>query len=107
MCTLPIARNSRVQIFFGEMAKLEDIWTGDGRGPCGMYIDTRASQMCYIGELSSAWWCQNAKELWDICNQPGCGPRISLYSLDGTLSSDAARQRAGRRAQPDDCPTRK
>jgi DNA-binding beta-propeller fold protein YncE len=77
--------NSRVQIFSAN-GKLEDIWTGMAR-PCGMYIDTRASQMCYIGELSSAWWCQNAKELWDICNQPGCGPRISLYSLDGKLQA--------------------
>jgi DNA-binding beta-propeller fold protein YncE len=77
--------NSRVQIFSAN-GKLEDIWSGMAR-PCGMYIDTRASQMCYIGELSSAWWCQNAKELWDICNQPGCGPRISLYSLDGDLQA--------------------
>jgi DNA-binding beta-propeller fold protein YncE len=77
--------NQRVQIF-SSSGKLEDIWTGMAR-PCGMYIDTRGSQMCYIGELSSAWWCQNIKELWDICNQPGCGPRISLYSLDGQIQA--------------------
>lgn len=77
--------NSRVQVFTAN-GKLEDIWTGMAR-PCGMYIDTRGSQMCYIGELSSAWWCQNAKDLWEICNQPGCGPRISLYSLDGELQA--------------------
>jgi len=77
--------NSRVQVFTAN-GKLEDIWTGMAR-PCGMYIDTRGSQTCYIGELSSAWWCQNAKDLWEICNQPGCGPRISLYSLDGELQA--------------------
>jgi hypothetical protein len=77
--------NQRVQIFSAN-GRLEDIWTGMAR-PCGMYIDTRGSQMCYIGELSSAWWCQNIKELWDICNQPGCGPRVSLYSLDGKLQA--------------------
>jgi DNA-binding beta-propeller fold protein YncE len=35
--------NSRVQIFSAN-GKLEDIWTGMAR-PCGLYIDTRASQM--------------------------------------------------------------
>jgi hypothetical protein len=50
-----------------------------------MYIDAAGSQMCYIGELSSAWWCQAARDLWEICNQPGCGPRVSIYSLDGAL----------------------
>jgi len=53
--------------------------------PCAMYIDTGNSQQCYIGELSSAWWAQSLKELWEICNQPGCGPRLSIYSLDGVL----------------------
>jgi len=53
-----------------------------------MYIDTHGSQACYIGELSSAWWCQNIKELWEICNQPACGPRISIYTLDGTLKAN-------------------
>ena len=77
--------NQRVQIF-SSSGKLEEIWTGMAR-PCGMYIDTRGSQMCYVGELSTAWWCQNIKELWDICNQPGCGPRISLYSLDGKIQA--------------------
>ncbi len=75
--------NQRVQVFTPH-GKLEDIWTSMAR-PCGMYIDTRGAQTCYIGELSSAWWCQNAKDLWEICNQPGCGPRISIYTLEGDL----------------------
>ena len=75
--------NQRVQVFTSG-GKLEHIWTGMAR-PCAMYIDTENAQLCYIGELSSAWWAQSLKELWEICNQPGCGPRISIYSLDGVL----------------------
>jgi hypothetical protein len=50
-----------------------------------MYIDSSRSQLCYIGELSTAWWSQNVSELWELQNQPGCGPRVSIYSLDGAL----------------------
>lgn len=75
--------NMRVQVFTPN-GKLEDIWTGMAR-PCGMYIDTRGSQMAYVGELSGAWWAQVSYKLWEIANKPGLGPRISLYSLDGTL----------------------
>ncbi|HJU29441.1 MAG TPA: peptidyl-alpha-hydroxyglycine alpha-amidating lyase family protein [Candidatus Binataceae bacterium] len=75
--------NQRVQAFTPN-GRLEHVWTGMAR-PCGMYIDTAGSQLCYIGELSSAWWCQGARDLWEICNQPGCGPRLSIYSLDGEL----------------------
>jgi hypothetical protein len=75
--------NQRVQVFTPN-GKLEDIWTNMAR-PCGMYIDTSHSQLCYIGELSTSWWCQIAPELWEIQNQPGYGPRVSIYSLDGTL----------------------
>lgn len=75
--------NMRVQVFTPN-GKLEDIWTGMAR-PCGMYIDTRDSQMAYIGELSAAWWAQVSYKLWDMVNKPAAGPRISLYSLDGTL----------------------
>ena len=75
--------NQRVQVFTPN-GRLEHVWAGMAR-PCGMYIDTAGSQLCYIGELSSAWWCQAARDLWEICNQPGCGPRVSIYSLDGEL----------------------
>ena len=75
--------NQRVQVFTPG-GKLEHVWTGMAR-PCAMYIDTASSQQCYIGELSSAWWAQSLKELWEMCNQPGCGPRISIYSLGGEL----------------------
>ena len=75
--------NQRVQVFTPN-GKLEDIWTDMGR-PYGMYIDTGQSQLCYIGELSTSWWCQIAPALWEIQNQPGYGPRVSVYSLDGTL----------------------
>jgi len=75
--------NQRVQVFTPN-GKLEDIWTNMAR-PCGMYIDHNDSQLCYIGELSTSWWCQLAPELWEIQNQPGYGPRVSIYSLDGTL----------------------
>jgi hypothetical protein len=75
--------NQRVQVFTAD-GKLEAIWTGMAR-PCAMYLDPTGSQLCYIGELSSAWWAQGNAELWEICNQPAYGPRISVYSLDGRL----------------------
>jgi NHL repeat len=74
--------NLRVQVFTPE-GELEAIWTGMAR-PCAMCLDTSGSQLCYIGELSSAWWAQNNAALWEMCNHPGHGPRISIYSLDGT-----------------------
>lgn len=75
--------NQRVQVFTPN-GRLEAIWTNMAR-PCGMYIDSSDTPACYIGELSTSWWCQLSPELWEIQNQPGYGPRISVYSLDGTL----------------------
>jgi hypothetical protein len=76
--------NNRVQIFTPN-GKLEHLWTGMAM-PCGMCIDTRASeQLCYIGELSSAWWAQLSDEFWQAWNRPGMGPRLSIYTLDGRL----------------------
>jgi hypothetical protein len=75
--------NQRVQVFTPN-GKLENIWTGMGR-PCAMYIDSSRSQLCYIGELSTAWWAKDVSDLWELQNQPGCGPRVSIYSLDGGL----------------------
>lgn len=75
--------NMRVQVFTPN-GKLVDMWTEMAR-PCGLFIDSKAgTQMAYIGELSAAWWAQVSYKLWDMVNQPAMGPRISLYTLDGT-----------------------
>src|SRR5262249_14006937 len=41
----------------------------------------------YIGELSSVWWTLEAPNFWEVWNRPGMGPRVSIYSLDGTLQA--------------------
>jgi DNA-binding beta-propeller fold protein YncE len=78
--------NNRVQVFTPN-GKLEHIWTGMAM-PCGMCIDTHSpEQLCYIGELSSVWWTQGLADFWESWNRPGMGPRVSIYSLDGTLQT--------------------
>lgn len=78
--------NNRVQVFTRN-GKLEHIWYGMAM-PCGLCIDTRSpEQLCYIGELSSAWWAQGSPAFWEAWNRPGMGPRVSIYSLDGKLQA--------------------
>jgi len=36
--------------------------------------------LCYIGELSTSWWCQIAPELWEIQNQPGYGLAVADFT---------------------------
>jgi DNA-binding beta-propeller fold protein YncE len=74
--------NMRIQVFDAN-GRLEAIWTNMAR-PCGLYIDKTGPQLCYIGELSSGWWAQVLPTLWEMVNRPGSGPRISIYSRDGT-----------------------
>lgn len=78
--------NNRVQVFTPN-GKLEAIWTGMAL-PCGMYIDrASAEQLCYIAELSSAWWGgPGLHGFWQAWNGARTmGPRVSIYSLDGRL----------------------
>lgn len=80
--------NNRVQVFTAN-GKLEAIWYGMAL-PCGMFIDTAsADQLCYIGELSSAWWAgPGTRGFWDFWNGARTmGPRVSIYSLDGRLQA--------------------
>jgi hypothetical protein len=79
--------NNRVQVFTPN-GKLEHVWTGMAM-PCGMCVDTRApEQLCYIGELSSAWWTSiGPPAFWAAWNRPGMGPRLSIYTLDGRLQA--------------------
>ena len=79
-------QNARVQVFTAN-GKLEAVWTGMA-WPCGMCIDTAsAEQLCYIGELSSAWWGGPGPHgFWAAWNgAKTMGPRVSVYSLDGRL----------------------
>jgi DNA-binding beta-propeller fold protein YncE len=79
-------QNNRVQVFTAN-GRLEAVWTGMAL-PCGMFIDTAsAEQLCYIGELSSAWWAgPGTNAFWEIWNSARTmGPRVSIYGLDGRL----------------------
>lgn len=77
--------NARVQVFTPH-GRLEAVWTGMAL-PCGMCIDTASpEQLCYIGELSSAWWVGPNHFFWEFWNgAKTMGPRVSVYSLDGRL----------------------
>src|SRR5690242_17361569 len=78
--------NSRVQVFTPN-GRLEAVWTGMAL-PCGMFIDTAsAEQLCYVAELSSAWWgAPGPHGFWHAWNgAKTMGPRVSIYSLDGRL----------------------
>ena len=33
------------------------------------------------------WWTQGLADFCDAWNRPGMGPRVSIYSLDGTLQA--------------------
>ena len=87
--------NARVQVFTSD-GKLEHVWTGMSL-PCGMHIDTtRSEQLCYIAELSSAFWASfgpyEFRQIWD---RPGMGPRVSIYNLDGELQAKLCDQGTG------------
>ena len=78
--------NARVQVFTPN-GRLEAVWTGMAL-PCGMFIDTASpEQLCYIGELSSAWWGGVGPHgFWPAWNgAKTLGPRVSIYGLDGRL----------------------
>ncbi len=78
--------NARVQVFTPN-GRLEAVWTGMAL-QCGMFIDTASpEQLCYIGELSSAWWGGVGPHgFWPVWNGArALGPRVSIYGLDGKL----------------------
>jgi DNA-binding beta-propeller fold protein YncE len=67
--------NHRVQVFTRD-GKFETQWVNMHR-PCGLYIDTRGTPLCYVGELGPGM-AVNA----DI---PNLGPRVSIYTMQGDL----------------------
>ena len=67
--------NHRIQVF-DPNGKFETQWVNMAR-PCGLYIDNKPDQLCYIGELGSAI---SANE-----GAPGLGPRLSIYTLKGEV----------------------
>lgn len=77
--------NNRVQVFASD-GKLEAVWTGMAL-PCGLFVDTAGrEQLCYIAELSSAFWLSPGRGWWDFWNATKrMGPRVSVYGLDGRL----------------------
>jgi hypothetical protein len=67
--------NHRVQVF-NRQGKFETQWVNMHR-PCGLYIDTQGTQLCYIGELGPG--------LAINANIPNIGPRVSIYTMQGIL----------------------
>ena len=67
--------NHRIQVFDAN-GKFETQWVNMSR-PCGLYIDDKPSELCYIGELGAAIGANEGAS--------GLGPRVSIYTLDGTL----------------------
>ena len=67
--------NHRVQVFDGD-GRYQTQWVNMAR-PCALYIDDKADQLCYIGELGAAI-PSNEGAL-------GLGPRLSIYNLQGEV----------------------
>lgn len=65
--------NHRVQIFDSQ-GKWMNQWNNMHR-PCGLHIDMRDDQLCYIGEI--------APQLPINEEFPNLGPRIGIYNLEG------------------------
>jgi DNA-binding beta-propeller fold protein YncE len=67
--------NHRVQVFDAQ-GRFETQWVNMSR-PCGLFIDNKPDQLCYIGELGAAISAND--------RAPGLGPRVSIYTLDGKV----------------------
>jgi DNA-binding beta-propeller fold protein YncE len=67
--------NHRVQIFDGK-GKYESQWNNLHR-PCGLYLESGPSGVCYIGELGSF---QSVN-----VNFPNIGPRLTMVARDGKV----------------------
>ena len=67
--------NHRVQVF-DAAGKYETQWVNMAK-PCGLFIDNKPDQLCYVGELGAAI---SANE-----GAPGLGPRVSIYNLQGEV----------------------
>ena len=67
--------NHRVQIFNAD-GKFETQWVNMAR-PCGLFVDDKGEQLCYIGELGAAIATNEGA--------PGLGPRVSIYNLKGEV----------------------
>lgn len=67
--------NHRVQVFNRD-GKFETQWVNMHR-PCGLFINSREGDRCYIGELGSGMPVNST--------HPNLGPRISIYSIQGDL----------------------
>jgi DNA-binding beta-propeller fold protein YncE len=65
--------NHRVQIFDSQGRYITQ-WNNMHR-PCGLHIDGKNGQLCYVGELAS--------QLAVNEHFPNLGPRISIYTLGG------------------------
>jgi len=65
--------NHRVQVFDSN-GKYVTQWNNLHR-PCGLYIDSNAEQLCYVGELAPALSINK--------DYPNLGPRISIFTLKG------------------------
>ena len=67
--------NHRVQIFDAN-GKYETQWVNMAR-PCGLYIDDKQDQLCYIGELGATIGANQ--------DAVGLGPRVSIHNLEGQV----------------------
>jgi DNA-binding beta-propeller fold protein YncE len=77
--------NHRVQVFDGNLA-YEAEWHNLHR-PCGMYMESGADPLCYIGEV--------APSLAINRHIPNLGPRLSIMNNKGELLARLGDVRAG------------